>query len=192
MIEAYIMVALSLDLPHRHTAIVAAQDGRLVVAQDVPLPDLEDGMILVKNIAVGLNPVDTKMTGKLATPGAVSGTDFSGIVVAIGPKAEPPCTISVGDRVCGAVHGMHCLTPRVGAFAEYVGASALVTMKIPDEISFEGAASLGSGIGTIGLALFHSLQLPGYPTEPASSPKDVLVYGGSSATGTLAIQLIKL
>jgi len=87
---------------------------------------------------------------------------------------------------------MHCLTPRVGAFAEYVGASALVTMKIPDDISFEGAASLGSGIGTIGLALFHSLQLPGYPTEPASSPKDVLVYGGSSATGTLAIQLIKL
>jgi NADPH:quinone reductase-like Zn-dependent oxidoreductase len=65
-------------------------------------------------------------------------------------------------------------------------------MKLPDGMSFEEGASIGSGIGTIGLALFRSLEVPGYPEEPAITPKYVLVYGGSSATGTMAIQLLKL
>ncbi|EHK97306.1 putative protein TOXD [Glarea lozoyensis 74030] len=61
-----------------------------------------------------------------------------------------------------------------------------------DEMSFEEAATMGSGIGTMGLALFRSLGVPGYPGEPALKPKHVLVYGGSSATGTMAIQLLRL
>jgi NADPH:quinone reductase-like Zn-dependent oxidoreductase len=65
-------------------------------------------------------------------------------------------------------------------------------MKMPDEMSFEEAATMGSGIGTMGLALFRSLGVPGYPAEPTLKPKHVLVYGGSSATGTMAIQLLRL
>lgn len=65
-------------------------------------------------------------------------------------------------------------------------------MKIPSFMSFEEAASLGTGIGTMGLALFHNLAVPGYPTKPALVKKTVLVYGGSTASGTLAIQLLKL
>lgn len=80
----------------------------------------------------------------------------------------------------------------MGAFAAIVGAADITTMKIPDGMSYEEAASLGSGMGTIGLALFRSLKVPGSPTEPAEKPVDVLVYGGSTSTGTLAIQLIKL
>jgi len=87
---------------------------------------------------------------------------------------------------------MHSLTPCVGAFAEYVGATDVVLMKIPDHISFEAAASLGTGLGTVGLALFHSLKVPGYPTKPATEATTVLVYGGSTASGTIAIQLLKL
>ncbi|KAK2738646.1 putative secondary metabolism biosynthetic enzyme [Myotisia sp. PD_48] len=181
-----------MDLPRTQKAIIALQDGTLGISQDVGLPRLEDDMILVKTAAVAINPVDAKMTGSLVTPGGISGTDFAGTVVAIGSKAAPPFPVSVGDRVCGAVHGMHRLTPRIGAFAEYVGAHATVTMKIPTKISFEGGASLGSGIGTVRLALFQSLQVPGYPTEPATSPREVLVYGGSTATGTMAIQILKL
>lgn len=87
---------------------------------------------------------------------------------------------------------MHSLTPRVGAFAQYVGATDIVLMKIPDHMSIEEGASLGTGIGTIGLALFHNLQVPAYPTKPASEEKTVLVYGGSTASGTIALQLLRL
>src|SRR5207248_2160737 len=124
--------------------------------------------------------------------GAIAGTDFAGTVVAVGSKVQTATPVAVGDRVCGAVQGMHSLTPSVGAFAGYVGATDVVVMKMPDAMSFEQGASLGSGIGTMGLALFHSLQVPGYPTAPATQAKIVLVYGGSTATGTLAIQLLKL
>jgi NADPH:quinone reductase-like Zn-dependent oxidoreductase len=67
-------------------------------------------------------------------------------------------------------------------------------MKIPPHMSWAEAATLGTGIGTMGLALFHNLQVPGYPTSPAapSAAKNVLVYGGSTASGTLALQLLKL
>ena len=181
-----------LGVPVTQTAIVGLSNGELGISQDVQVPELEQDMIMVKNVAVALNPVDTKMTGSLASSGAISGMDFAGTVEAIGSNAQTPTPIAIGDRVCGAVQGMHSLTPRVGAFAEYVGATGFVSMKIPERLSFEEGASLGSGIGTIGLALFRSLEIPGYPTKPATKPKEVLVYGGSTATGTMAIQLIKL
>lgn len=179
-------------LPITQTAVIGLLNGELGISRDVRLPVLEEDMIMVKNVAVALNPVDTKMTGDLASPGAISGMDFAGTVEAIGSNVQTPTPVAIGDRVCGAVQGMHSLTPRVGAFAEYVGATGFVTMKIPEQLSFEEGATLGSGIGTIGLALFQSLGIPGYPTEPATKPKDVLVYGGSTATGTMAIQLLKL
>ncbi|KAI1085698.1 putative zinc-binding dehydrogenase family oxidoreductase [Whalleya microplaca] len=180
------------DLPSKQSAIIALDDGSLGISHNVEVPSLEEDMILVKNAVVALNPIDTKMVGKLATPGAIAGMDFAGEVVAIGSKVRMAVPIKPGDRVCGAVPGMHSLTPTVGAFAQFVGATDLVTMKIPEHMSLEQGASLGSGIGTIGLALFKSLDVPGSPTSPALKPVDVLVYGGSSATGTLAIQLLKL
>jgi len=178
-------------LPESQTAIVALEDGNLCVLKNVLLPKLEDDMVLVRNMFVGLNPVDTKMVGHLAVPGAIAGTDYAGYIVAIGSNAQCP-GLAVGDRVAGAVQPCNPLLPTVGAFTEYVGATGFVTMKIPDEMPFEEAATMGSGIGTMGLALFRSLGVPGYPTEPALKSKHVLVYGGSSATGTMAIQLLKL
>jgi NADPH:quinone reductase-like Zn-dependent oxidoreductase len=63
--------------------------------------------------------------------------------------------------------------------------------KIPEGMSFEQAATLGVGVTTIGQTLYMTLQLP-LPTEPAKVAFPVLIYGGSSATGTLAIQYAKL
>lgn len=87
---------------------------------------------------------------------------------------------------------MHSLTPRVGAFAEYVGAIDVVLLKMPDFMTFEEASSLGIGIGTAGMALFRDLNVPGYPTRPATRETTVFVYGGSTSVGTLALQLLKL
>ncbi|KAI9925936.1 Trans-enoyl reductase fsl5 [Aspergillus wentii] len=176
----------------QQTAIIGRDDGALAISHHVDIPELQDDMILVKNVAVALNPIDAKMVGKLATPGAIAGMDFAGEVISIGRNAHPAACIQIGDRVCGAVPGMHSLTPTVGAFSQFVGAADITTVKIPPHMSFEEGASFGSGIGTIGLALFKSLRVPGTPSHPAEKPRDVLVYGGSTATGTLAIQLIKL
>ncbi|KAK9598798.1 Trans-enoyl reductase fsl5 [Aspergillus fumigatus] len=180
------------ELPSSQPAIIESDDGTLGLRNDVQMPSLEDDMILVKNAFVALNPIDTKMVGKLASPGAIAGKDFAGEVVSIGPKVQTAAPIKPGDRICGAVPGMHSLTPAVGAFAQYVGATDLTAIKIPEYMSLEEAVTLGSGIGTIGLALFKSLDVPGSPWLPADKPVDVLVYGGSTATGTLAIQLLKL
>ncbi|KAM0208905.1 hypothetical protein ACHAQD_011442 [Fusarium lateritium] len=179
-------------IPSHHVAIVGTKDGSLKLSEQVPLPRLEDDMILVRNNAVALNPIDGKMVGNLASAGAVAGMDYVGTAVGMGCKVKTASEIRLGDRVCGAVQGMHSLTPSVGAFAQFVGATDVVTLKVPSFMAIEDAATLGSGIGTIGLALFRSLDVPGYPEAPASDPIPVLVYGGSTATGTLAIQLLKL
>lgn len=112
-----------LNIPSTQTAIVGLPGGELGISQDVRLPELEDDMVIVKNVAVALNPVDTKMTGHLASQGAISGTDFAGTVVAIGSNVQTPKPVAIGDRICGAVQWMHSLTPGVGAFAQYVGAT---------------------------------------------------------------------
>lgn len=66
-------------------------------------------------------------------------------------------------------------------------------MKIPDDVSFEEAASVGSGVATTGYALYHTLGLP-WPgeTKVDGEGEPILIYGGSTATGTVATQFAKM
>jgi len=100
-------------------------------------------------------------------------------------------SFKAGDRICGMCHGANQLELEDGAFAEYIVAKGDVQMHIPEHLSFEEAATLGVGSLTIGQALYQSLKLP-LPTKPAKDSLPVLIYGGSTATGTLAIQSAKL
>ncbi|RYP38690.1 hypothetical protein DL768_010761 [Monosporascus sp. mg162] len=178
------------SLPETQTAIVANELGQLVVSCNVLLPELEPDTLLVRTMAVALNPVDVKLTGPMATEGAVAGGDCAGIVVAIGSGVRAG-RFEIGDRVCAPIASLNPLNPRVGAFAEYTATIADCTLKIPDGMAFEAAATLGISIATIGYALFRSLNIPGHPDEPATKPTYVLVYGGSTATGTMAMQVIR-
>ena len=78
-----------------------------------------------------------------------------------------------------------------GAFAEHITTKGDLQFKIPDHLSFEEAATLGVGVATVGQGLYQSLGLP-LPNEPPQDLLSVLIYGGSTATGTLAIQYAKL
>lgn len=189
------------QLPTVQSAIVVTADNDCADAvvslrNDVAVPQLADDMILVRTVAVALSPFDTTLLSHSSAVGAIAGMDFAGEVVAIGSKARTAAHIKVGDRVCGAVAGSNALSPCVGAFAEYVAAADITTIKIPSYMSFEAAASLGSSLAAVGTALFQSLGVPGTPKNPSNPPEgppiNVLVYGGSTATGTLAIQLLKL
>lgn len=67
-------------------------------------------------------------------------------------------------------------------------------MHVPESISLEAAATLPCGLLTTGLSLFKFLELP-IPKLPYEENKDctpLLVYGGSTASGTLAIQFAKM
>lgn len=71
-------------------------------------------------------------------------------------------------------------------------------MKIPDQTTFEDAAGLGVGVATTTAGLFQELgvasldQLRGGKNMHNKDGEFVLVSGGSTATGTRAIQLLKL
>jgi NADPH:quinone reductase-like Zn-dependent oxidoreductase len=61
-------------------------------------------------------------------------------------------------------------------------------------MSFENAATLGAGVISCGQGLYEQLGLP-LPDEAENislAKLDILIYGASSATGTLAVQLAKL
>lgn len=179
------------NFPKVQTALVGTAEGTLAVSREAGMPRVEHDVVLVRSMAISVNPVDTKMVGPYVTAGAISGCDFAGIVVAAGPDAEED-NIKIGDRVCGAVMGMNPFEPSVGAFASYVGAHANGLLRLPPSMSFASGAALGTSFMTAGLALFKSLALPGDPLRPSSRPMPVLVYGGSTATGTAAIQLLAL
>lgn len=189
------MTSATHNLPNHQTAIVAEGPGRLRVRHDAPVPALEPGVALVKTAAVAINPVDAKMVDYSPVPGAIHGYDFAGTVVALGAGTTH---IQIGDRVAGFVHGMCKTRPDVGAFAEYVSSSANLLLRLPADMAFEDAASLGLGLFTAGLGLFRELQVPASidPVNPGpedqSRPDFVLVAGGSTATGTRAIRLLKL
>lgn len=185
-------------LPGNQLAIVAEGPGKLSVKHDASMPELEPDMAIVRTEAVAINPADAKMLDYSAVPGSIHGYDFAGTIVALGTDKRVTGHLAIGDRVAGLVHGMNKLRPDVGAFAQYVGAYADLLLKIPDHMTFEDAASFGTGVATASLSLFKELCVPASlhrlregKTE-ANDGEFVLVAGGSTATGTRAIQLLKL
>jgi NADPH:quinone reductase-like Zn-dependent oxidoreductase len=174
-----------LELPKIQTAIITQDDLKLGVSEDVPPPQLfEPGMILIKTMAVGLNPTDFKMPSSFPSPGAIDGCDFAGTIIKLDPGVTRP--LKLGDKVFGAVHGANPKCHQSGAFAEYVAADAEHVFLMPEGMSWAKAAGMGgAAIGTVRIALYQSLGLAGTPEKPAEKPTYVLLNGGSTATGAM-------
>jgi len=152
--------------------------------QQVDKPKLRDDYVLVKVKNVALNPTDWKHIDFLATPGATVGCDYSGTVEEVGSKVTKDW--KKGDRIAGFVHGANAVELEDGCFAEYAVAKADPQIKIPDNLSDEEASTLGVGVFTVGQGLYQSLELPLPGAGKFNGP--LLIYGGSTATGSLAIQ----
>lgn len=185
-------MAIVNSIPQAQTAIKQHANGVLKVVQEVPVARVEPEWLLVRNASVALNPCDFKMAARFPTPGLLDGVDFSGTVVEAGSNSRG---FKVGDRVFGCVPGNKQDDPASGSFCEYVKVEAIYAWDIPSGMSFETASALCAAcIVTIGLTMHSYLRMEITP-EPTADGKPrgtVLVYGGSSSVGLVAIQLLKM
>ncbi|KAF4878305.1 Trans-enoyl reductase ccsC [Colletotrichum siamense] len=180
------------------TAVVQSKKGfaesslPLIIAHSRPMPpDLPTPHhVLVRIEAVGLNPTDFKMTTHFFMEDNAVGCDFCGTVV----DAEPEATHQVGTRVAGAEFPYRPNNPNNGAFSEYIVVDSRHLLRVPGSMPSLQAAGLGAiGWGTAALAIAdpEALNLAALPSKPAKKAQPVLVYGGATATGLMAIQMLK-
>jgi NADPH:quinone reductase-like Zn-dependent oxidoreductase len=183
--------------PKIQTAVVQSKQSPrasgvpLAISRSQPVPELPTPYhVLVRVRAVGLNPTDFKMITHFFMEGNTIGCDFCGIVEVAGPSA----LYKPGTRVCGADFPYRPNNPYNGAFSEYAVCDSRLALAVPDDWRDTQAAALGAiGWGTACLAISpaDSLGLPGTPSRPAEKPLPVLVYGGATATGIIAIQMLR-
>ncbi|KAJ5185544.1 GroES-like protein [Penicillium cf. griseofulvum] len=171
----------------QQTALKITPEG-LIAAVACSLPSLQNDELLVRVRSIALNPFDAKSAELSPTTGATLGCDFAGDIVATGSDTNKR-NFSIGDRVCGCVFGNNPNRLDNGAFAEYVAVPEDLLFRVPEHMDYNGAATLGVGLATVGMSLYNCLELP-MEANRAGKPPFVLVYGGSTATGTLAIQIL--
>ena len=148
----------------------------------VEKPILLDNQVLVEVKAASVNPIDWKLReGYLKERydfdfPIILGWDVAGIVTEVGKHVQD---FQVGDRVFARPE----LT-RYGTYAEYTIVDELLLARIPDNISFEEAASVPLAGLTAYQALFDVLEI--------MEGQKVLIHAGAGGVGTYAIQLAKL
>ncbi|VVT49561.1 uncharacterized protein SAPINGB_P002330 [Magnusiomyces paraingens] len=161
--------------------------------------------ILIKSEAFALNPADWKSAVfKHGPKGATVGCDVSGTVIKVSPEAAD--RFKVGDSVSGILRGSY-YPKDVGAFAGYTLLYDYTTINynkgglqiaadhndvIPAGVvqSYEGAAATTLSLFTSGIALNNSLGLASLSPE-SYKEKKILIWGGATSTGFVAIQLAK-
>lgn len=173
------------------TKAVVIQGPGVAKIEEVAVPALRPGYILVKTSAVALNPTDWKHieVDLLAKPGLRSGCDYTGTVVEVG--SEVTVDFKRGDRIAGVAHGGNQSNKEDGGFAGYIVVKGDVQVKVPDNIPDEEAATWGVTVCTIAQGLYQTLGLPLPSKAGSSTPGAVLIYGGSTATGIGGIQFAK-
>lgn len=90
--------------------------------------------------------------------------------------------------ISGVTHGANASEREDGCFGEYAIVKEGCSMRVPDRMSPEEAATTGVAVLTIALGLYQKLgmQMPG--AKGAKKNEWMMVYGGSSAMGSMAIQ----
>jgi len=166
-------------LPTTMIAIDPAQSGGPEVLQPVerPVPVPQAGELLIKVAAAGVNRPDVmQREGKYPPPpGAPSilGLELAGNVVALGEGGD---TRLLGRPVMALVTG--------GAYAEYAVAPSGQCIAVPPALSIAEAAALPETLFTVWSNLFERGR--------AAPGETLLVHGGTSGIGTMAIMLGKL
>jgi putative PIG3 family NAD(P)H quinone oxidoreductase len=146
-----------------------------VVERPVPTPG--EGEVLIRVAAAGVNRPDIlqRMGGYPPPPGAPSimGLEAAGVVVAVGTGVDE---VQLGQPVCALLAG--------GGYAEYAVAPHGQCLPVPSALTMTEAAAIPETLFTVWTNLFERA----YATEGDT----VLVHGGTSGIGTMAIALCGL
>jgi len=150
---------------------------------EIPIPEPQEGEVLVKIKAIGINPVDVKIRQGFLQSRAIHqlpiilGWDFSGVVEKNGFGAR---RFKQGDEVFS-----YCRRPIIknGTYAEYIAVPECYITNKPKNISFEEAAS----IPLVSLTAYQSI----FSSAKLKEGETILILGASGGVGTSAIQLAK-
>ena len=162
------MVAVGFDAP-------GGPDVLRIERMAVPQPG--PGEVLIKVAYAGVNRPDVIQRQGFypPPPGAspIPGLEISGTVAALG---EGVVSTIPGQNVCALVSG--------GGYAEYCLAKAALCLPVPDGLSLDMAAALPETLFTV----WHNVFERGFAREGET----ILVHGGTSGIGVMAILLGKL
>jgi putative PIG3 family NAD(P)H quinone oxidoreductase len=147
-----------------------------LVLSDVDTPEPGPGEVRIKVVAAGVNRADTLQRQGLYNPppgqSEIPGLEVSGVVDAVGDGVGEWV---VGDEVCALLVG--------GGYAEQVTVPAGQVLPIPAGVALVDAAALPEVTSTVWSNVFLTANL-----QPGET---LLVHGGSSGIGTIAIQLAR-
>ena len=151
-------------------------DPDALVLAEVPDPTIKPDEVLVDVAAAGVNRADLQQRIGVypPPPGAPEypGLEVSGTIAAVGSQVTG---WSVGDQVCALLAG--------GGYAEKVAVPAGQLLPVPSGVGLVEAAALPEVVCTVWSNVFMTANLlPG---------QTLLVHGGSSGIGTMAIQLAR-
>jgi NADPH:quinone reductase-like Zn-dependent oxidoreductase len=164
-------------------ALIVNEFGEAGIIGERPRPEPEDGQLLVRVRAAGVNAMDAIVRAGFAKDfmehrfPVTLGLDYAGTVEAVGSGVEG---FSIGDEVFGAV-GKPYLGG--GSFAEYVTVNAALAAHTPSGLSPEAAAAIPTA-GTTALAAVDALEAP--------AGASVAIVGAAGGVGGFAVQLAAL
>jgi len=157
---------------------------------EVPKPTASEGQIVVKNMAVGVNPIDFKVRAGALAPGQegpekrmIVGWDASGTVEEVGPKVSQ---FKVGDKVVYAGD----LT-KDGTYAQYTAIDARMVGKMPSSLSFEDAAALPLTFQTAWEAIVEQMFVREDEKNTVNKGKTIFILNGAGGVGAIGIQIAK-
>ncbi|WP_338829312.1 NAD(P)H-quinone oxidoreductase [Bradyrhizobium sp. 27S5] len=165
------------NLPAQMTVVAISKPGgpEVLVPETRALPVPKAGEILVKVAAAGVNRPDVaQRSGSYPPPPGASdlpGLEIAGEVVALGEGA----THKIGDKVMSLVAG--------GGYAQYCIAQDAQAMTVPPQLTMQEAGAIPETLMTVWHNVFERGALKAGET--------LLIHGGSSGIGTMAIQLAK-
>jgi NADPH:quinone reductase-like Zn-dependent oxidoreductase len=183
-------------------AYVVRQFGLECLEQlELPMLQIESGMVLIRVHAVSLNYRDLMVVkgqynARMALP-RIPCSDGAGEVVAIGDGVD---RVRVGDRVCGifmqrwldgpltAERSKAALGGDVdGMLAEYALLAEDGVVRFPEHLSYDEAATLPCA----GVTAWNALHHAGEPGDPARGGEAIVIQG-TGGVSVFALQFAKL
>lgn len=160
-------------------AVLETHNGPFVV-NEIPRPAPSQSQVLVRILASGVNPLDTKIRAGSAgharvTLPAVLGLDLAGVVEEVGGQVEG---YRPGDEVYGLTGGVGGLQ---GSLAEFAAVDPDLLAIKPSNLTMREAAALPLSVVTAWEGLVDRAHV--------GAGRKVLVHAGAGGVGHIAIQI---